>query len=171
MGHYQLHTINQTFRVYSVVKLIWPSFLGDSSWSNFFQINLSDCRQVSSEIALSWMPLNLKEVNIGSGNRVVQTGNKPLPELTQISRHMVSLGGKAAMSQFAATTLFFLARANCPHLMTSTRLCSIPVRRGTTIFSLSSGNVKGVARPVKYFLHNQGVVSFTMHKNNSTNFT
>ena len=33
-------------------------------------------------------------VNVGSGNGLVPSGNKPLPEpmLTQISRHMVSLG-------------------------------------------------------------------------------
>ena len=38
------------------------------------------------EIALRWMPRDLTAVNIGSGNGLVQLGNKPLPEpmLTQI---------------------------------------------------------------------------------------
>ena len=42
---------------------------------------------ISNEIALRWMPLDLidVEVNIDSGNGLVLSGNKPLPEpmLTQ----------------------------------------------------------------------------------------
>ena len=40
----------------------------------------------SDEIALRWMPQYLTDVNIGSGNGLVPSGNKPLPEpmLTQI---------------------------------------------------------------------------------------
>ena len=45
---------------------------------------------ISYETALRWMPLDLtddKSVNIGSGNGLVPSGNKPLPEpmLNQIS--------------------------------------------------------------------------------------
>ena len=42
---------------------------------------------ISYEIALRWMPQDLTDdVNIGSGNDLVPSGNKPLPEtmLTQI---------------------------------------------------------------------------------------
>ena len=43
---------------------------------------------ISCEIVLIWMSLDLTDdVNIGSGNGLVPSGNKPLPEpmLTQIS--------------------------------------------------------------------------------------
>ena len=36
--------------------------------------------EASSEIAFEWLPLDLTDVNIGSGNRLVLSGNKPLPE-------------------------------------------------------------------------------------------
>ena len=42
--------------------------------------------EVSYKIALRWMPLDLTDDVIGSGNGLVLSGNKPLPEpmLTQI---------------------------------------------------------------------------------------
>ena len=51
---------------------------------------------ISCEIALMLMSLAFTNdrVNIGSGNGLVPSGSKPLPEpmLTHICRHMVSLG-------------------------------------------------------------------------------
>ena len=63
----------------------------------FKRILVIDGWGISSEIALIWLSLGLHwwSVNIGSGNGLVPSGNKPLPKpmLTQISwRHMVSLG-------------------------------------------------------------------------------
>ena len=54
----------------------------------FKWILVIDGWSISCEIALIWMPLGLHwwSVNIGSGNGLVTSGNKPLPEpmLTQI---------------------------------------------------------------------------------------
>ena len=49
---------------------------------------------ISCEIALNVTGLHWWSVNIGSGNGLVPSGSKPLPEpmLTQICRNMASLG-------------------------------------------------------------------------------
>ena len=49
---------------------------------------------ISCEIALNITGLHWWSVNIGSGNDLVPSGNKPLPEpmLTQICRNMALLG-------------------------------------------------------------------------------
>ena len=62
----------------------------------FKQILVTDGWGISCEIVLKWMSLGLHwwSVNIGSGNGLMPSGNKPLPEpmLTQISVEMASLG-------------------------------------------------------------------------------
>ena len=62
----------------------------------FKRILVIDGWGISCEIALIWMSLGLHwwSVNTGSGNGLVPSGNKPLPEpmLTQISRHLASQG-------------------------------------------------------------------------------
>ena len=60
-------------------------------WMKFFICNFQkvviDDWDISCEIALIWMSLDWWYVNIGSGNGLVPSGSKPLPELmmTQIS--------------------------------------------------------------------------------------
>ena len=76
----------------------WP--LGKFEWNFkyvvFKCILVIDGWDISCKITLIWMSLDFtdKSVNIGSGNGLVPSGTKPLPEpiLTQICRHMVSLG-------------------------------------------------------------------------------
>ena len=69
---------------------------------------------ISYEIALRWMPQDLTDdkstlvqarpnnSGIGSGNGLVPSGNKPLPEamLTQICHHMASLGHNELILNF-----------------------------------------------------------------------
>ena len=52
----------------------------------FKQILVIDGRVISCEINLRWMSQGLTDDNIGSGNGLVPSGNKPLsePMLTQI---------------------------------------------------------------------------------------
>ena len=80
---------------YGVTRPQWVNSLapGIFKW-NFVEIILKIISVIhgwgiSFEIALRWMPLDIYswEVNIGLGNGLVPSGNKPLPEpmLTQIS--------------------------------------------------------------------------------------
>ena len=64
---------------------------GGRCWFNFreviFKLTLMNGGWgISYEIALKWMPQDLTDVNIGSGNGLVPSGNTPLPEpmLTEI---------------------------------------------------------------------------------------
>ena len=58
--------------------------------------SVNDGWGISNEIALRWMPLNFTDVNIGSGNSLVPSGNKPFITWTSVDqdlqRHMASLG-------------------------------------------------------------------------------
>ena len=63
----------------------WP--LGDFNKileNEFFKLILvtGGC-DISSEISLRWTSLDLNDVNIGAGNGLVPSGNKPLPDLSQ----------------------------------------------------------------------------------------
>ena len=77
---------------------------------------------ISGEIVLIWMSLHWWSVNIVSGNGLVLSGNKPLPEpmLTQISRHMASLGHNELTKinfQFFFLLYFTLVLEYPPHLL------------------------------------------------------
>ena len=77
-------------RLQSIVNSLAPGkFEWDFRHVIFKQILVIDDWGISCEIALTWKPQRLTDdVNIGSGNGLVPSGNKPLPEpiLTQFSR-------------------------------------------------------------------------------------
>ena len=101
--HSQSNAISLHFNTKKCIPDVFTNSLtpGKFEWKFryviFKQILVIDGWGISCEVALIWMSLGLHwwSVNIGSGNGLVPSGNKPLPEpmLTQIScRHLASLG-------------------------------------------------------------------------------
>ena len=107
-SHYLSYCLPRSLSPHGVTRPEWVNPLAhERCWSNFtsasFKIILQiDILSAPSDIGLSWVPENLTDgkstlvqvmaglhwwsVNIGSGNGLVPSGNKPLPEpmLTQI---------------------------------------------------------------------------------------
>ena len=64
LTHWPLRNLNKIFR-----QVIFEQILVIDGWA------------ISCEVALMWMSLDFTgSVNIGSGNGLVPSGNKPLPE-------------------------------------------------------------------------------------------